>query len=81
MSDPVQIALISGIVTIAGNAVLIALAMVNRRRLTSLEKNTNGMKDELVEVTRTEAYAKGLKDATDEWRERVHQLKEINGIK
>ena len=68
MTDPVTIALISAISSVAAAALGLANNIVGRknsRNIAALEKNTDGIKDALVKVTGESEYAKGLKAGED----------------
>ncbi len=65
MSDPVQLALIAAGVSVVSLITNTILQVKTFRRMGTLEKQTNSIKDALVESTGTEAYARGVKDQTD----------------
>ena len=69
MTDAVTIALIGAIGTFLTTLLGIAnVWLLNRTKkaMTTLEKNTNSMKDELVKVTGMAEFAKGLKQGQNE---------------
>ena len=63
MNDIVQVALISGVTTalplLATQAVNLIVSLRNSRKITEIKKATDGMKDELVKVTRSNALKEG----------------------
>lgn len=65
MTDAVTISLIGAVGSFAATCLGILNNAIMRRtrdEITVLEKNTDGIKDELVRVTGNEAFARGLKE-------------------
>jgi hypothetical protein len=62
MSDSVQIAIITSIGPTVVGLVGCWISYLNRQKIDRVEKATNGMKHELLEVTRVEAHARGVKE-------------------
>jgi hypothetical protein len=65
MTDPVKVAIIvSTGPTLVGLAGLL-LSWFNGRAIKEVHKSTNSRLDQLVQVTKTEAFAAGVKQETD----------------
>jgi hypothetical protein len=60
MSDPVEVALIVAAASVVPNILSLLLQFFTHGRITTLERNTNGIKDELVRVTGEAERAKGV---------------------
>jgi hypothetical protein len=62
LSEPVQIAIIASIGPTLIGLLTAYFTYLNHKKLGDVEKATNGIKTELVAVTRKDSYAEGVKD-------------------
>ena len=65
MSDPVQVAIIATAGPTLVSLASLLVSYLNGRAIKKVHKSTNSRLDQLVEVTKREAFAAGVKQETD----------------